>query len=181
MSGNTHNQQRPQADWTSLRSAAILNVMEKRMNRAILLMCLLWISPVVFAFECYGPDKYQWSLKQNYEKADSVFFAQVIYGTSLPEDSSVKFEVLVNLAVKGNAAGHMSLSTGRSLLYPPIELAGYYLFFLYGDNKIDMCDPIYNIGFEVNSIEALNSLSERKDLEISQVLSEIASYINSRP
>ena len=151
------------------------------MNKAILLLCLLWISPAAFAFECYGPDKYQWSLKQNYEKADSVFFGQVIYGTSLPEDSSVKFEVVVNLAVKGNAAGHMSLSTGKSFLYPPIELAGYYLFFLYGDREIGECEPIYNIGFEVNSIEALNLLSERKDLEISQVLSEIASYINSRP
>ena len=101
----------------------------------------------------------------------------MIKGTALPDDESVIFDVAVSLSIKGKPKGLLQLSTGKSYMYPKVELSGNYLFFLYGDNEIEICDPIYNVYYEIGSIEELDELSRRGDLQISKLFAEILNYI----
>ena len=57
----------------------------------------------------------------------------------------------------------------KSYMHPKVELSENYLFFLYGDNEIEMCDPIYNVYYEIGSIEGLDELSRREDLQMSKL------------
>ena len=147
------------------------------MIKKIVTLILVTISLNSMAFECFGPDKYEWSIKKNFDLAESVFFAQVISGSAIPGDSQVKFKVIVQLPVKGEIYGEMELTTGKSHMYPSIQLFGNYLVFLYGDNKIEMCDPMYNVEFEIDSIEKLDMLSKRDDIELSKLFTEISTYV----
>lgn len=141
------------------------------MAKSILLLFLLTVSLRLAAFECFEVDKFEGTIEKNFELASDVIFGKVLRGNA--SDSKVDFIFDISYALKGSKLGKLKLSTGSGVIYPQVALGGDYLLFLYSQDEIGMCDPIYEMPYPIGSYVDFEEFVLRKDLLLAKELEKL--------
>ena len=138
----------------------------------LILFLLILISKSTFALECSEDIDYKNFVKSQYSRASSIILGKVEKSQcSDVECGYINNDIRVHKTLKGKEIKTINLASIKSW---PTFYAGYdYIIFLFGNNEIDPCGLVLEVGYNTRTSSDLEELADREDLDVSARLREL--------
>lgn len=144
----------------------------------ILLIILILISQNVFSWECPETNN-SYDLDTHWKLATDVFWGKVVEGKYTKRkdyENDIDFTVEIYDIFKGNLKNKVDLSTSHEALFHGVEIGENYIFFLYGDNKLDFCGILVEVQHHIETLDRLNEFYSRDEGGVLKVIKYVQSH-----
>ncbi len=146
---------------------------------ALITLLFFMVTPVM-AFECPSYDPIRDPVETHIEEASDILFGRVSKGEFFPQNGhngEVKVSFDIFSTIKGTLSKNTEIIVEAFAGKTNIELGQTYVIFLYGNNRIELCNLKIKLFTDIDTLEELKEHSERKDMRSSKKLAPIISYI----
>lgn len=163
------------------RKMALMATLRHQMKKIIFLT--LFFSSSVYGWECPRTNN-SYDLDVHWKLATGVFWGKVTSGTYNKRENyenDIDFTVDIYDTFKGDKRDNIELSTSHASLFRGIELGGNYIFFVYGNNKVDFCSILVDVQHHIETLERLNEFYSRDDTGTLDVIKYIQKKSAAKP